>query len=102
VYKRQVRDPNLGIISLGSYTVLPTDTTTAITATNIGGALSTNPYGYDINTVDSTITITAAPGTGSDINGGHNINPIIDTTINLLAAENGSPIITETSLNIIT
>lgn len=97
-----VNDPNLGTILLGSYTVLPTDTTTTITATNIGIALSSNPYGYGINTVDDTITITAAPGTGSAINGGNNIDPIISTGINLLAAESGSPLITETSINIIT
>lgn len=96
-----INDPFLGVISLGSYTLTDSDTTTDIIATNLGDVLATNSYGYGIEVVNNVITITAALGTGALINGGNNI--IVDITeITFLVTNFGDRLTTQNNLNLIT
>ena len=68
-YEVLVNDPELGAISLGTYTQVGGDTTTAILAASIRAELANNAYDYDISVDDSVITITAPEGYGATING---------------------------------
>lgn len=90
-----VNDPSLGVVSLGSYTIQPSDTTTTIAATNIANALSSNVYGFVVNSSTNVITITAPENTGASING-NSITYVI-TAPTLLIAENNDYLITENS-----
>lgn len=76
-----VDDPDLGIIVLGSYTVLPTDTSTDLVAIGLATALSLNTYGYGISRINNIITIEARVGLGSSINDNNNLIVFITTTI---------------------
>lgn len=96
-----VNDPALGIISLGLYTILITDTTTTITATNVAALLATNIYGYGATSSNNIITITARAGIGASINGGNNIFIVI-TTDDYIIAENNDFLITENNNFLIT
>jgi len=90
-----INDPNLGLISLGSYTMQPSDTTTTIAATNIANALNSNVYGFSASSSNNVVTIVAAENLGSSINGYNIIYTIVDPT--LLIAENNDYLITENS-----
>jgi len=79
-----VQDPSLGEISLGTYTKVSGDTTTAILASSIYTELTGNAYSYDISVDDNVVTITAPIGYGATINGDNlsvNITGTIDVTL---------------------
>jgi hypothetical protein len=76
-----VDDPVLGIIVLGSYTVLPTDTNGTLVAIGLATALSLNTYGYGISRIGSVITIEARLGLGASINDNGRLQVIQTTTI---------------------
>jgi hypothetical protein len=65
-----VDDPQLGNISLGSYTKQSGDTTTTILAASVASALSGNSYGYSVSSSVANVNITARNGLGGTINGG--------------------------------
>lgn len=90
-----VNDPSLGVVSLGSYTIQPSDTTTTIAATNIANALSNNVYGFVATSSNNVITITAPENTGASING--NAVTYVITAPTLLMTENDDYLITENS-----
>lgn len=93
-----VNDPNLGVITLGSYTIDASDTTLDITASHIGAVLATNTYGYSISVTDNIITILAPLALGSTINDHNNLYVIITPHYNI-TTEIGERIITEITLD---
>lgn len=94
-----INDPNLGIISLGTYTILASDTTTAITATNISAVLQSNTYGYGVSVIGNAITIVAPQGYGSSING---VSPnCVITDIYFISTESNDILTTENNENLI-
>ena len=76
-----VDDPDLGIIVLGTYTVLPSDTSTDLVAIGLANSLTLNTYGYYISRIDSTITIEARVGVGASINDNNRIQIVLTLTI---------------------
>tara|TARA_R110000868_G_scaffold154729_1_gene380867 strand:- start:19833 stop:20342 length:510 start_codon:yes stop_codon:yes gene_type:complete len=76
-----VDDPDLGIIVLGTYTVLPSDTSTGLVAIGLANSLTLNTYGYYISRIDSTITIEARAGVGASINDNNRIQVVLTLTI---------------------
>lgn len=76
-----VDDPDFGIIVLGTYTVLSTDTSTDLVAIGLANSLTLNSYGYGISRIDSTITIEARIGVGSSINDNNRIQVVLTLTI---------------------
>lgn len=92
-----VNDPNLGVITLGTYTITPGDTTLNITASNIAAVLATNIYGYTISVINNVITILAPLSYGSTINDHNNLYCVITPSYNI-NTELGEPIITEITL----
>ena len=95
-----IDDPILGNISLGTYTITASDTTTDLTAANLAAVLSLNSYGYIITVVDSIITIEAPEGLGALING---ISPnCVITDVYLISTESNEVITTENNNNLIT
>jgi hypothetical protein len=68
-----VADPVRGLISLGSYTAVASDTTAAILAGHVAAKINQNKYGYIATVNSNTISITAAPGLGDSMNGGNNL-----------------------------
>lgn len=73
-YEVLVDDPDLGEISLGTYTQAGGDTTPAILAASIRAELATNAYDYEISVDGAIITITAPVGYGGDINGNNRLS----------------------------
>ncbi len=70
VFTTTVNDPNLGVITLSSYTQQVGDTTQAIFTANLIASIATNIYGYTISA--STIPdfhLIAPVGLGATING---------------------------------
>ena len=96
-----VDDPFLGVISIGAYTLGPSDTTVDIIADNVGDEINLNVYDYYATVVNNVITITAADGTGALINGNNNIYVTIITP-GFLFTESGDNLITENNNNLIT
>lgn len=94
-------DPVLGTtITLGSYTLTDSDTTTDLIAQNLASELELNIYHYSISVNNSVITIEAPEFYGALING---IYPICTITeIDFLTTESDDRLITENNLNIIT
>lgn len=88
-----VYDPFLGGISLGNYTLTAGDITTDLIATNLGAALASNQYGYAISVYQNVVTIQAAQGTGSLINGTFLFVTI--SSFGFLNTENNDRLITE-------
>lgn len=76
-----VDDPDYGVIVLGSYTILPTDTSTTLVAIGLASALSLNTYGYGISRINDIITIEARIGLGANINDNNRLQVIQTTTI---------------------
>jgi hypothetical protein len=76
-----VDDPDLGIIVLGTYTVLHSDTSTDLVAIGLANSLTLNTYGYYISRIDSTITIEARVGVGASINDNNRIQIVLTLTI---------------------
>ena len=76
-----IDDPDLGIIVLGTYTVLSSDTSTDLVAIGLANSLSLNPYGYGISRIGSVITIEARIGVGASINDNNRVQVILTTTI---------------------
>lgn len=76
-----VDDPDLGLIILGSYTILPTDTTPTLVATGLANSLSLNTYGYGISRINNIITIEARLGLGGSINDNGRLQVILTATI---------------------
>lgn len=72
-----VDDPDLGSISLGSYTKQSTDIDGTTLATNISNVINGNTYGYSSSSSLEFISIVARPGLGSDINGGNNLSVVV-------------------------
>lgn len=100
-----VNDPLLGIVPLGSYVLLPTDTTPNIIAASIAAVLAANVYNYVVIVNQNVITIIAAAGLGSSINGGNNLIVTVTNvpaTYSYLTAQTGNRLITQTFNNIIT
>jgi hypothetical protein len=95
-----VNDPNLGVITLGTYVLTDADTNTTLIAANAAIALAANSYGYGVFSIGSVIYIVAAQGTGAAINGGNNLYCVI-TTPGFISTEVPERIITQTSLNLI-
>lgn len=73
-YEVIVNDPEFGSISLGTYTQVGGDTTTAILASNIRAELANNAYDYKISVDGSVITITAPEMYGATINGNNRLS----------------------------
>jgi hypothetical protein len=92
-----VNDPVLGTITLGSYTIDPSDTTLDNTAQHIANVLATNPYGYSISVVNNVITILAPASYGSTINDHNNLYCVITPHYNI-TTELGDRLITEITL----
>lgn len=67
-----------GLVSLGTYTVLSTDTTATILATSIAAFINsgTSTHGYTATSTTATVTITARPKLGIFLNTG---SPIVVT-----------------------
>lgn len=85
-----IDDPDLGMLSLGSYTVLSALQTTSQIASALQLVLATNSYGYIVTVVNSLITIEAREGLGASINGGTRIivvvtypDPVFDDTFDI-------------------
>jgi len=76
-----VNDPILGLISLGVYVKLSSDTTVTILAASITTELNLNAYGYTATSALGVITITARPGLGATINGGLNLSVTITPAV---------------------
>lgn len=76
-----VDDPGLGLIILGTYTILITDTTEILVATGLANSLTSNSYGYGISRINNTITIEARLGLGSSINDNNRLQVVIDSRI---------------------
>jgi len=68
-----VDDPELGLISLGSYQKQSSDTTTTILAASIAAALNGN-YGYGFSSDSNVITVTARVGTGASMDIGNRLS----------------------------
>lgn len=98
-----VNDPTFGLITLGSYTLVDSDTTTDIIAANLAAVLVNNIYGYAITVSVSQLNmiyVTAAEFTGAAINGNNLI--VVVTPIGYLSTQGDEPLITENNYNIIT
>jgi len=80
-----VNDPELGEISLGLYTQVGGDTTTAILASSIYTELTNNAYEYEISVDDNVITITAPEGYGDTINGDNRLSVEASTVAEVAA-----------------
>jgi len=76
-----VDDPNLGIIVLGTYTILPSDTSTNLVAIGLANSLTLNSYGYGISRINNIITIEARIGVGGTINDNNRVQVILTTTL---------------------
>lgn len=76
-----IDDPDLGIIVLGTYTILPSDTSTDLIAIGLANSLSLNSYGYGISRIGNTITIEARIGVGASINDNNRIQVVLTLTI---------------------
>lgn len=76
-----VDDPVFGLIILGTYTVLITDTTEILVATGLANSLTLNSYGYGISRINNIITIEARAGLGSSINDNDRLQVIISSTV---------------------
>lgn len=76
-----INDPDFGLIVLGTYTVLITDTTPTLVATGLANSLSLNTYGYGISRINNVITIEARLGMGSSINDNNRLQVIIGSGI---------------------
>ena len=73
-----VADPVRGLISLGSYTAVASDTTANILAGHVAAKINQNTYGYIATSSTNIVSITAASGLGDSMNGGNNL--IVTTT----------------------
>ena len=76
-----IDDPVFGLIILGTYTVLITDTTEILVATGLANSLTLNSYGYGISRINNIITIEARAGLGSSINDNDRLQVIISSTV---------------------
>jgi len=76
-----VDDPGLGLIILGTYTILITDTTEILVATGLANSLALNPYGYYVSRINNIITIEARAGLGGSINDNNRLQVIVGSRV---------------------